>query len=313
MVMFNALQSILSIIILISLGYLLTRAGWFNEEISKLFSKLVTTISLPALMIVNFTTTFDKKTLIQSSSGLVIPFASIFLCFIISSIMAYYFVADGRRGTFEALFSVSNTIFIGLPVNIALFGEQSIPYALVYYIANTFFFWVVAVFKISRDGNIGQIPILSKQTIKAILSPPLLGFLAGAVLVLGEIRLPAFILDTCKYLGNLTTPLSLLFIGITFYSIDPKILSFNRDMFLVFLGRFFISPAIVYLLAIFFPIPPLMLKVFIIQSAMPVMAQTAIISKTYGADHEYATIMISATTLASAFFIPVYMSILSLF
>ncbi|AOY75680.1 AEC family transporter [Clostridium formicaceticum] len=311
MVIFTAIQSILSIIILILIGYILTKIGWFDESTSKLFSRMVTTISLPALMIYNFTTSFTKGMLLDSAIGLLIPFLSIFICFLISVVFSHFFVQPNRRGTFETMFTVSNTVFIGIPVNIALFGEISVPYALLYFVANTLFFWTIGIMKISHDGGEGKKKIFSKETAKSILSPPCMGFFVGVLLVLLEIRLPSFIVDTSRYLGNLTTPLSLLFIGMTFHSIDIRKLSFSIDQLLLFLGRFLIAPLVVYLLAIFFPIPPLMFKVFIIQSAMPVMAQVAIVSKAYGGDYEYATLMVTFTTLASALIIPLYMVLLS--
>ncbi|SNS27674.1 hypothetical protein SAMN05446037_100713 [Anaerovirgula multivorans] len=311
MTIFSAIQSILSIIILISIGYILTRKGWFDSNTSKVFARLVTTISLPALMIYNFTTSFSKQMFLDSATALIIPFLSILICFIISVILSYFFVDPSRRGMFETMFTVANTVFVGLPVNIALFGEVSIPYALLYFAANTLFFWTIGVMKISQDGGKDKKYVFSIQTVKSICSPPMIGFFIGILLVLLEIRLPSFIIDTSRYLGNLTTPLSLLFIGMTFHSIDLKRLSFNMDQLLLFVGRFIISPLVVYVLSMFFPVPPLMLKVFIIQATMPIMAQVAIVAKAYDGDYEYATVMITLTTLASALVIPLYMVLLS--
>jgi predicted permease len=54
-----------------------------------------------------------------------------------------------------------------------------------------------------------------------------------------------------------------------------------------------------------------MTKVFIIQAAMPVITQSAIIAKAYGADYEYATVMVTVTTIISIVFIPIYMVLLN--
>ena len=53
-----------------------------------------------------------------------------------------------------------------------------------------------------------------------------------------------------------------------------------------------------------------MKKCFIIQSAMPVMTNTAIISRAYDADYKYAAIMVTITTILSLFIIPIYKIIL---
>lgn len=307
----NAIQSILCLIIIIGVGFYLTKIGWFNDSTSNLFAKLVTNISLPPLMIWTVTNSFDKEMILGSSKGLIIAFASIIICFLLSFVIAKLVIPKDRQGTFQIMFSMSNTIFIGLPVNVALFGEKSIPYALLYYVANTTLFWTMGVFLLAKDGGADGKGIISLKTLKTIFSPPLVSFFIAVLLVLTEIRLPSFILDTSKYLGNLTTPLSLMFLGITAHSLDLKKINLSLDLVLLSIGRFIISPLLVFALAYFIPIPSLMFKVFVIQAAMPIMAQTAIMAKTYNADYEYATIMISATTAASLVVIPILMIILS--
>ena len=44
-----------------------------------------------------------------------------------------------------------NCLFIGLPVQIALFGQDALPYFLLYYIGNTISVWMVGVFLIELD------------------------------------------------------------------------------------------------------------------------------------------------------------------
>ncbi|OFI05557.1 membrane transport protein [Clostridium acetireducens DSM 10703] len=308
MIVLNAVESIFSIGIMISIGYVLTLKGWLNEEISKVFSKLVINISLPSLMIYDLMKSFDRNKLFHLATGLIVPFCSIALCYILAILVSKIFkIKLGRIGIFRSMFFVSNTIFIGLPVNLALFGEKSIPYVLLYYIANTSFFWTIGAYGISKDGNSKAENIFSKETLKRILSPPLMGFILAIILILLNIKLPKFIMDSCKYLGNLTTPLSMLFIGITIYYVNLKDIKIDKDMIILLIGRFLISPLTVIIVSYFYTIPDLMRKVFIIQSAMPAMTNTAIIAKAYNADYKYATVMTVVTTILSLFIIPLYM------
>jgi len=314
MVLINAVQSIFSIVLMVTLGYVLTCKEWFNQDTSRLFSKLVVNISLPAYMISNLMTSYDKDKLSHSIIGLAIPFLSMTLCYGLSILISKTIKVDNRRrGTFQGMFFLSNTIFIGLPVNVSLFGEKSIPYVLLYYIANTTFFWTVGVYLISKDGGNSEDKLFSFNNLKRIFSPPLMGFITAIILILLRIKLPIFIMDTCKYLGNLTTPLSMLFIGITMKSVKISDLKINLENTILLIGRFIISPFIVFLLTFLIPIPSLMMKVFIIQAAMPVMTQTAIVAGSYDADHKYAALMVTVTTIASLIFIPFYMYLFSRF
>ena len=54
-----------------------------------------------------------------------------------------------------------------------------------------------------------------------------------------------------------------------------------------------------------------MKNVFVIQAAMPVMTNTAIVSRGYNADYKYATVNTVMTTIASLLVIPIYMFILN--
>ncbi len=311
MAVVNALGSVLSIVIMITVGYLLTSKGWFDEKTSKVFSRLVCNVSLPCLMISDLMGNFDKDKLNSLGKGLIIPFSSIALCYLIAIIVSKIIKVDKDRiGTFRSMFFVSNSIFIGLPVNLALFGSKSIPYVLLYYIANTSFFWTIGAYGISADGQSKKSSIFSKETFKRIVSPPLMGFVVALIFITLNIKLPQFIMDTCKYFGNLTTPLSMLFIGITIYSVDTSEIKINIDMAAILFGRFLISPILIFVMAYYFPVPELMKKVFVVQAAMPVMTNTAIVARSYGADHKYATIMTVVTTISSLVFIPIYMALL---
>lgn len=312
MLIIYSLESVFTIIIIIAIGYYLTSKNWFDEQTSKSFAKLVTNVSLPAYMLFNLIDNFTKNKLENFAKEVWIPFLSIGICYILSVIMSHILnIEKKRRGTFQSMFFNSNTIFIGLPINMALFGEKSIPYVLLYYIANTTFFWTLGVYCISKDAyqeNRGKIKTI--DSFKKIISPPFLGFIVAVIFILLNVTLPKFIMDTCKYLGDLTTPLSMIFIGISIYYVKLKNIKFNKDVIGVLLGRFIISPVIIFLIVCFLPIPSIMKKVFIIQSSMPVMTNTSIIAKAYGADNAYAAVMTTLTTVLSMITIPVLMALM---
>lgn len=311
-IVINALQSVLSIVIMIALGYWLTVKGMFDEGVAKLFTRLVVNVSLPAMMVYNLLAVFDRDKLYSAGIGIIIPFASMLICYGVAALTARLIrVRPERAGIFKAMFFASNTIFMGMPVNLALFGEQSTPYVLFYYAANTTLFWTIGIYGISGDKKGQRNRIFSPETLRRIFSPPIMGFAAGMLLVLLGVRLPAFLMDSCKYIGSLTTPLSLLFIGITFSSIRLSDIKPDLDMAAVLFGRFILAPLVIYALSLVLPIPSLMTKVFIIQAAMPVITQAAIAARAYEADYHYATVMVTVSTILSILSIPAYMVLMS--
>lgn len=308
MIILDSIQSILPIIIMIAVGYVLTRKGWFNTDTSNLFSKLVTSVALPPYMIYNIMSTYTKDKLIEAGPGLIVPFASIAAAYLLAmGISVVFGIKRQRRGAFRSMFALSNTIFVGLPICLALFGEQSTPYVLLYYIANTTIFWTIGVYGIGCDGQQTKTSIFNIDTIKRIFSPPLIAFILAVILVLLDVQLPHFIMDTCRYIGNLTTPMAMLFIGIVIATTGIKGVKIDADIIMLMAGRFIITPIITLLLSYFLPMPDLMRRVFVIMAAMPAMGQTPILCKSYDADYQYAAAAVTLTTIISMIAIPLYM------
>ncbi|HHU64556.1 AEC family transporter, partial [Streptococcus sp.] len=54
-----------------------------------------------------------------------------------------------------------------------------------------------------------------------------------------------------------------------------------------------------------------MKEVFIIQSAMPVMTNAPVVAKLYGADSDYAAIMVTESTILTMVVIPILMLLLN--
>jgi len=307
--MLAAFLSVLTIFLLIGLGFLLARKGFFGPSAGELFARTVVNVSLPAMMVYELTTGFTRGELIQGGRGLFLQMLAYLGCALAAPLAARLGgVAKGRRGTFAAMFVASNTIFIGMPVNLALFGTASVPFVLLAYAVNSTYFWTWGAHLIESDTG-RRFPVFSWDHLKRILVPPFLAFLVGIALVFGGIRLPVFLASSLKLLGGMTTPLSLLFMGITFAGIALAEIRPTRDMLLLFLGRFLLAPGLVYLMYRLLPVPVLMVKVFMIQAAMPAITQAALVAKNCDADYRYATVMVSATNLASLAVLPLYMAL----
>lgn len=305
----RSVSGVLIILVMIGLGYVLSRRGWFDDQAPKLIARLVTQIALPAYMISTITAKFSAETLKKTLPDLRFPVVSMLIMFGLSILAFHLFrINPQHRGLFESMFLNSNTVFVGLPVNEALFGPKSLPFVLVYYMANTTFFWTLGVYLIQRDGQ-GDAKFDLKTTLKKIFSPPLLGFMVGVVLVLLNIQLPSWIMQDFSYVGGLTIPLSMIFIGTAIAGAGLQNIRFDRDSLGILLGRFIIAPVLMGCLVLPTGMPLLMKQVFILQAAMPVMTNAPVVSKLYGADADYAAIMVTETTLLSLVVIPILMVI----
>ncbi|MCI1850350.1 AEC family transporter [Schleiferilactobacillus harbinensis] len=309
-VFLHSLSGVIVILVMIVLAWALTRKGWFNDDYAKVTARLVTQVALPAYMIVTISGQFHKQELLSLLPDLRFPLISMFILFALSFPLARVFrVQPQHHGLWRSMFFNSNTVFIGLPINMALFGNRSLPEVLVYYMANTFLFWTLGVYLIKRDGLGGDAHFSLWGALKKLFSPPLLGFIIGVILVLLEWHLPQWLMSDLNYVGGLTIPLSMFFIGMTLGHFHLAQLRFTWDMVGILAGRFIFAPALMF--ALLWPVQaPLLLKqVFVLQSAMPVMTNAPVVAKLYGADADYAALMVTMSTLLSMLVIPLLMVI----
>ncbi len=170
-VFLSALSGVSVIIIMVVAGFVMNERGWFSPTSSKTISRIVTQISLPAYMISTITKDFTAGKLSILLPDLRYPVISMLIMFALSFAVARALaIQRSHIGLFSSMFFNSNTVFIGLPINLALFGDASIPYVLVYYMANTTFFWTLGVWLIQRDG-MKDVKIDVKQALKKVFQP----------------------------------------------------------------------------------------------------------------------------------------------
>ena len=307
----RSISGILVILGMILVGFVIGEKGWFDDKSRGLLAKLVTQVALPCYMLYTITQRFTAADLLKMLPALRFPALSmVILLGIATGVARIFAVRQDRRGLFISMFFNSNTIFVGLPINQALFGDASIPYVLIYYMCNTTFFWTLGTYLIQRDGE-GEAQFDLKTSLKKVFSPPLMGFLLGLVMVMLQIKLPAFLASDLQYLGNLTTPLSMIFIGLSVSHVGVKQLVLGKDQLLILLGRFLVAPLLMASIVYWLPLPSLMKQVFIIQSAMPVMTNAPVVARLYGADSDYAAVMVTETTLATMVVIPFLMLLMA--
>ena len=307
----RSISGILVILGMILVGFVIGEKGWFDDKSRGLLAKLVTQVALPCYMLYTITQRFTAADLLKMLPALRFPALSmVVLLGIATGVARIFAVRQDRRGLFISMFFNSNTIFVGLPINQALFGDASIPNVLIYYMCNTTFFWTLGTYLIQRDGE-GEAQFDLKTSLKKVFSPPLMGFLLGLVFVMLQIKMPAFLASDLQYLGNLTTPLSMIFIGLSVSHVGVKQLVLGKDQLLILLGRFVVAPLLMASIVYWLPLPNLMKQVFIIQSAMPVMTNAPVVARLYGADSDYAAVMVTETTLATMVVIPILMLLMA--
>ncbi|KRL05933.1 AEC family transporter [Liquorilactobacillus oeni] len=324
--LFTSIQSILTIVLIIALGYLLRKKGWFDDNFGGTISKLLMKVALPASIFTSVLKRLTLSKLLGLSSGLIYGFGGVILGYIVAFILVKLLkVRPGRRGTFINMFVNANTIFIGLPLNLALFGDKAMAYFLMYYVVNTVSTWTLGAFLMSWDDPTKTSGTSSKSSFnwKKLLPPPLVGFLVALVFLVLPVHVMqvswlAFLINALTYVGSLVTPLSLIYIGIVLCNAGLSSIRFDRDTIVALVGRFAIAPALIAMLIFLgmhhgFGIPSLEAQTLIVQASAPGLAVLPILANEGHGDVEYATNVVTTSTVLFAVVLPVVMVLIQNF
>jgi len=309
----TSITSIIPIIAIIVLGYILQVKGWFGDDFGPNLSRLIMNVALPASIFVSVMKYLTLDKLISLSGGLLYTFVAFILGYIVAYIAVVLFkVRPGRRGTMINTFVNANTIFIVLPLNVALFGDQALPYFLIYYITNTISTWTLGVYLMTSDSKSGQSKKTSKFDWKKLLPAPLVGFLVALLFLILRISIPDFATNTLTYVGNIVTPLSLIYIGIVLAKAGLKTITFDKDTIVTLVGRFILAPLIMLLVLKFFAsnMATVEFKTFMIQSATPALAVLPILANQGKGDVEFSTNVVTLSTVLFIVVIPILQTLL---
>lgn len=309
----TSITSIIPIIAIIVLGYILQVKGWFGDAFGPNLSRLIMNVALPASIFVSVMKYLTLDKLISLSGGLLYTFVAFILGYIVAYIAVVVFkVRPGRRGTMINTFVNANTIFIGLPLNVALFGDQALPYFLIYYITNTISTWTLGVYLMTSDSKSGQSKKETKFDWKKLLPAPLVGFLVALLCLILRISIPDFATNTLTYVGNIVTPLSLIYIGIVLAKAGLNTITFDKDTIVTLVGRFILAPLIMLLVLKFFApnMETVEFKTFMIQSATPALAVLPILANQGKGDVEFSTNVVTLSTVLFIVVIPILQTLL---
>ena len=167
--------SLLFVYIFIFLGYLGKRV--FREEMSE---KTLTLFSVYFLQ--PFVTMWGFSTARLHSEHFVIPliYLGIITVLLLPTIILsrYLFTDKKERAIFSIAGFVGNTGNIGIPLGLALFGEESVIYTTLINIANVFVVYIIGVYIYSRGSfsirqsltNVVKIPIIPASVIAILIN-----------------------------------------------------------------------------------------------------------------------------------------------
>ncbi len=204
-----------------------------------------------------------------------------------SSVLAKFVFKDKSERSIASIAAlIGNTGNLGIPLGIAVFGEQSIPYTTLINLMNVFFVYTFGVYFYSRGRfsikasllNILKLPILYAATIAIVLN-------------ISHIHIPQVLEKTLMMGAYTSMSIQLILFGMYMYEVKLKQAS-KKLMFYVMGKKFIFIPVLAYIVLINIDIPSIAKSILFFELLMPLAVANVNIASLYKNDVSVITTLV---------------------
>jgi len=271
--------SIITLFILIGVGFVAYRMGYIIRSGASGLSSLLVNVAIPCLILESMQAPLSEGLIYSMEVIVAIEIVVYAVSFFFAVVIPYFLTGSSfETGVLRFMMIFSNLGFMGYPVAYAIFGEESVFYVALINIPFGFLVFTLGVFLLRPDLAI-------HPDLKRIITPGLIASIVGLFLLGTGLSIPSPIDESISLLGSITTPLAMIVIG-TFLAPLPffDMISDKRIWVISFIR---------------------LLGIPVLLAAMPVAANTVLLSEEYGVNAELASKGVFISTLLSLVTIPI--------
>lgn len=287
-----------ALLVMIGIGILATKSGMWDEHVNNYVSRMIVNIFNPLLVFSSAASSVGKIS-IQTMVVVEVIAAAMYLFFILAGmVLTPFFDKDtAQRKMFQMMFVFSNLGFIGIPVVSSILGAEYVVYVTEFLLAYNLVFYTYGIAFMEGKFTIASL--------KTIINPGNLCCVVGLALIIAGIQIPDFLRTAVTYLGNATTPLSLMAVGYMLAVSDlQKIFGSPRIYIFSFIKLLVLPLALLPALKLL-PIDKYLLPVCMVMFGMPVGNMPLMIGTKKGIDCGACTSAILVTTILCVVTIPI--------
>ena len=203
----------------------------------------------------------------------------------------FIFSSKTDENIFLATALIGNTGNLGIPLGIALFGEQSVPYTSIINIASIFFMYTISIYFFAREQ------FNFKQSLKSIFKIPVIWFALLALAVnYYEIPIPKEF-DFALEMGAYTSlTLQLIIFGTYLYSVKIKTIPWKLSLQISFVKHILLPIIGILIIISFTNLNSMVASILIMELMMPLAVNNVNFSVIYNTKPTdvAATILVSS-------------------
>ncbi|NBG88318.1 AEC family transporter [Isachenkonia alkalipeptolytica] len=318
---FTTFYQILSLFILIAVGWGASRLKLLDQHFVKTLSVFVIKVTLPAMIIKSMQFDFSVEVLWDSAYMFLVGIGMYALMIALSyGIVKFSGFTGARANALQFLIIFGNVGYMGYPVMASIFGDEGVFYTALFNIPFNFLMMSLGVYLMTRknsgDSEDGKGPLDASpgeeksfkgklRRLKVLINPGIVATFTGFTLFLLSIEIPGPLFRSMDILGEATTPLAMIIIGANLSRVALGSVFREKALYgLVFL-RLILIPAFLFGLLTLLGVEGFLLKVPVLIFSMPAAANAVVFAVMYEGDADFAAKGVFFTTLCSGVTLPI--------
>ena len=286
-------------VVLMVIGYIGARTKLLNSEFTKAASKLTLNVFMSATIINSVIANPPQLSGGELAKVMLACFVSVGFGYLLSALIVRLLPFQReRKPLMELLISVTNTMFIGVPVAEPIFGSQAVFYIAMSCIPFNVFLYTYGVWRMNQSGE------RVKLNWKDMVSVPLIATMAALLIFVLNIPMPGVVKELCSTLSAATMPMSMLVIGSSLGGVSLLDAFREKNLYFVSLMRLVLVPLLTLPVLKLITTDPVLLGAMVIIAGCPSAVMVTVLAIQYGRDAEYTSKGILLDTVLSMVTLP---------
>ncbi len=265
----------------VAVGYGCKKARVMDADMDKKLSTLVLNATLPCLILSSVLAVDelpDQATIAEIMALSLLSFVILIaVAFLVTFLLRIPF---GMRGVYRFMLIFGNTGFIGYPVLSAIFGPQTVIYAVVYNIPFNLIVFTLGVWLIASDNEHG---VKVRMNPRDLVNPCNVATIGSCLLAFFGVHSVPVLGDALSTVGGFTTPATLLIVGSSLANLPAAKLIGTPRLWAASLVRMVVTPLVIFCVMSNI-CSGLLLSILVVLSAMPVATNGTMLCYQYHGD-----------------------------
>ena len=292
------INKMIQLFIMIIVGFIIGKTKLFENQFNNQLTQLVLNITMPCLIMSSVMSSINNIQLALKD----ILISTLFLV-VILPIVAYICIKilpfHQHQELYLFMMMYPNVGFMGFPLMQAIFGEKAILSTAIINLGFNLSLFTLGEYVMSYSKNKH-----SNFSMKSLLTPGVISSIGAIIIYIMHIKFPSLFVQPITLIGNMTTPLAMMIIGMTLsqYHVQTIINDYKVYFFTLFIDL--LLPMIFYPAFNIFINNQMIKGISLIILAMPVANGAVLFAKKYNQDELLATKTVFISTLLSILTIP---------